>query len=135
MSESVVFHNWNRGNRISGFAGVKMREGQPLRHSRDYTYIEIPLGEIYSPTSEEVLTKVAANQKVRIIPACSVKPAPYMKILVKTNPVLQQYSNCPAMFLIDASGEDEVPAFYASFHKGMDAAELSDWCVRLYLVG
>lgn len=130
----TVFLNTSRGNRLGSYMGLQMTEGAAYRHARDYRYIEVPLSEIYNPSSEEVLTKVSANQTVQIIPAAKVKPANGYTVLVKVNPKLQQYANCPAMFMIDAHS-DEQPSFYASFRKSMDASELEDWCVRLYLIG
>lgn len=128
----TVFLNLVRGNRLGMYMGLKMEDGKPYRFAPDYTYVEIPLAQIYNPTTEEVVTKVSANQKVQIIPACTVRVASNYKILVKTNPKLQALANCPAMFLMDA-GSDEHCSFYAHFQKSLDREEI-DWAVRLYLL-
>jgi hypothetical protein len=127
----TVFLNLVRGTRLSNYMGLLMDEGVPYRYARDYTYVEIPLAQLYNPSTEEVVEKATRNQKLRIIPACKVSPKGTYKLLVKTNPRLQEYATCPAMFLLDPS-ESEALSFYALFQKDMDSREL-DWAVRIYM--
>lgn len=127
----TVWSNLVRGNRLTALMGLQMNEGVPYRYSKDYTYVEIPLGQLYNPNTEEVVEKASRNQKIRIIPACKLDVKGACKIVVKTNPKLQEYSNCPSLFIID-SGEGEQPSFYATFSRDMDASEL-DWAVRIYM--
>lgn len=131
--DSVTFLNLVRGNRLSSIIGLRMREGVPYRFSKDYTYVEIPLGELFNPGTEEVVSKASRNQRIRIIPACDIllRGTGY-KVIVKVNPKIHEYASCTEIrFLED---DTDQPVFYATFHKDMDAAEL-DWAVRLYLVG
>lgn len=132
--DSVVFNNLVRGNRLTGIMNLKMDEGQPYRYSKDYTYVEIPLAQLYNPSTEEVQDKASRNQRLKIIPACQVnlKKSGY-KILIKVNPKIHEFANCPGLLLLDTD-EDEQINVYAVFHRDMDVKELT-WAVRLYLVG
>jgi hypothetical protein len=128
-----TFLNLARGNRLSQYMGLKNDDGNPIRYGKDYSYIEIGVREVYNPSEEKVVTKVLRNQHVKIIPACKVNVKGGYKILVKTNPLLQEVANCPALFVLDSDCQEEV-AFYASFRKDMDISQL-EWAVRLYMVG
>lgn len=132
MALETIWMKLVTGNRLTSIMGLKMDEGVPYRFSKDYTYVEIPLAQLYNPSSEEVVDKALRNQKIRIIPACKLdlKGSTY-KIFVKTNPKLQEYANCPALLMLDTQ-EGEQASFYATFQKDMDRKEL-DWAVRLYL--
>lgn len=134
MSDSVTFLKLVTGNRLGMYMGLKMDEGKAYRFAKDYTYVEIPVGRIFNPTSEEFVTKVTANQKVQIIPACSInlKGSGY-KIMVKTNPKLQAIANCPSVIMLDYDEGDQC-SFFAHFQKALNVEDL-DWAVRLYLMG
>jgi hypothetical protein len=132
MSLESVFLNLVRGSRLSMYMGLKMDEGAAYRFAKDYTYIEIPLAQLYNPSTEEVVTKATRNQRIQIIPACKVEIKGNYKILIKTNPVLQEVASCPSMILLD-SGEAAPASFYATFHKDMSEKDL-EWAVRLYLL-
>lgn len=127
-----VFLLVNRGNRLSAMLGLQMDEGVPYRFSNDYSYVEIPVGEAFSTSSEEIVTKAAANQKLRIRPACKLNVRGQYRVLVKVNPVLAPFANYQGIQLIDPN-TGEQPVIHASFHKSFDFADL-EWCVRLYIL-
>lgn len=127
----AVFLNLVRGTRLASYMGLQMQEGVPYRYAKDYTYVEIPLAQLYNPSTEEVVEKASRNQKIRIIPACKVQPTGTYKLVVKTNPKLQEFATAPAMYMLDP-GEGEGLAFYATFQRDMDSSEL-DWAVRIYM--
>lgn len=131
MSDNT-FLNLVRGNTLGSYLGLEMNLGKAFRYASDYTYVEIPLAEMYNSTEERVVEKALRNQKLRLIPACKVNIRTGYKGIVRTNPKLQEVANCPAMFIIDP-GEPGSPSFYVSFQKDYEASEL-DWAVRLYLV-
>ena len=112
--------------------GLQMTEGVPYKYAVDYSYVEIPLGTIYNPSTEEVLNKASRNQHLLLKPACSLRLDGNHKIIVKTNPLLQEFATVPAVLLLDPKSGEQ-PHFYASFRKDMDLSDL-DWLVRLYMV-
>lgn len=132
--DSVVFGNLVRGNRLTGIMNLRMTEGVPHKYAKDYTFVEIPLNHLFNPSTDEIQVKALRNQRLRIVPACTVdlKKGGY-KIGVKVNPKLLEYASCPSFFILDTE-EHEQPVPYAFFHKDMEANEL-DWAVRLYLMG
>lgn len=131
--DSTTWLNLVRGNRLSNIMGLQMSDGVPYRFSKDYTFVEIPLAQLYNPSTEEVVDKATRNQRIRIIPACTtnLRSAGY-KILVKVNPRIHDFGTCTELRLIDTN--EEQPVFHVQFHKDMDAKEL-DWAVRLHLIG
>jgi len=132
MAENT-FLNLVRGNTLGSYLHLSMNEGVAFRYGGDYTYVEVPVAEFYNTTEEKVVDKASRSQKLKIIPACTVGVRNGYKILVRTNPKLQEVANCPALFLIEP-GEVGPPSFYASFQRDFDATNL-DWAVRLYLLG
>lgn len=127
-----VFLNLVRGNRVNALMGLELDGGGSPKFSSDYCYIEVGLKEFFLPTEEKIVTKALRNQHVRIVPACKLNLRGNYRILVKTNPKLQEVSNCPAMFVLDTN-EGEQPWFYATMRKDVDVSDLT-WCVRLYML-
>ena len=131
MLESV-FLNLVRGNRINQYLRLKLENGAAPKYSRDYSYIEIPAKEFFLPSEEKKVTKVLRNQHVQVIPACTVDVQEGYRVLVKTNPKLQEIATCPALFLLDHK-EGEQVSFYATFRKDFEISEL-EWAVRIYMI-
>lgn len=125
-----AFLNLVRGSRLVAYMGLKLDDPSRPKYSKNYTYVEIPLREVLGADGTPV-TKALRNQHCRIVPACELSIKGNSKILVKTNPKLQEVSNCPTMLILD-EGEGEQPVFYASFRKDFDVSEL-EWAVRLYM--
>lgn len=124
--------NLIRGSRLTNDMGLRMREGVPYKFATDYSYVEIPLGSLYNPVTEEDIETTSSNQYILIKPACSLEITGLNKVLVKTNPKLQEYALTPSLLLLDhKSGEQ--PFFYAHFRKKMSREDI-DWAVRLYLL-
>lgn len=137
MSLDSAFLNLVRGNRISTYLGLTMEGEIAYRFAADYSYVEIPLSEVFDLDSEKVLRKNAVlkkGQTVRLIPACQIQTRNY-KCLVSVNPVLQDFSyGTPGMFLIDA-GDTTQPSVTVTARKDCSVADLtSGWLVRLYLL-
>lgn len=130
-----AFINIARGNRITSYLGLEMTAGKAFRYcqnvSAPYTYIEIPLEGLINADGEQV-EKALQNQKLLVKPACRLDLKGPYRVMVKTNPRLSEFADCPSVLLLDP-GEKEQPYFYASFRKGMAAIEL-DWAVRLYMM-
>jgi len=133
MADSTTFLNLVRGNSLGSYLHLEMNPGKTFRYAPDYTYIEIPVAEFYDTKEEAPVSKAMRNQKIQILPACKVSVRAGYKIMVRTNPKLQEVSNCPTIMFLDP-GDNGTPSFYASFQKDYEAKEL-DWAVRLYLVG
>lgn len=131
MSDSV-FMNIIRGNRLSSIVGLEMHPDVPHKFAQDYAYVEIPFSSFYNPTTEEVQTKGTRNQHLRVLPACKINLRGNYRLIVKTNPILQEYGQAPAMFIIDPN-DNQQPSFYVTLRKDMDGKEL-DWAVRMYLI-
>lgn len=126
-----VFANLIRGGRLSAM-GLQMADGQPFRYAKDYTYVEIPFGEAFNISTEELQKEAKRNQHLKLIPAARVNlKAPY-KMLVKTHPSIQKYASCPPLFLLDPDEGGDI-TFYSIFRKDMNLIELP-WLVRLYLI-
>lgn len=131
MGIESAFINLVRGNRLSMYMGLQLDSKEPPRFAKDYSYVEVAVREFWNPTEEKTVTKALRNQHLLVRPACVVNLKGSYKVLVKTNPKLQEVCSCPALLVLDV-GEGEQPSFYATFRKDFDVSEL-DWCVRLYM--
>lgn len=121
----------NIARRIA-YMKLEMLGGAQFTNAPDYTYVQIPVLELYNPTDEKPVTKALRNQHLKILPACKVDVRKPYKLWIKTNPKLQEVSSCPAMFMLD-SDQGEQASFYATFRRDFDVSEL-DWCVRIYMM-
>lgn len=131
MAESS-FLNLVRGNRLNMYMGLTMDEGVAYRFPQDYTYVEIPLRGLYNPGDKEMTNKGLRNQLLQVVPACQLNIKGGYRVLVKTNPALQEYGSAPQMFLLD-NNEGEQPVFHVALRKDMDPSSLN-WAVRLYMI-
>lgn len=132
-----AFLNLVRGNRLSQYMGLTMEGETPHRFSSDYTFVEIPLGEVMDITSEKVLRKNAslkAGATVRLIPACRIENRVY-KCLVSVNPAVQKFCpGAPTLFLIEP-GDGIQPGVTVTVGRDCSLADLTaGWLVRLYLI-
>lgn len=127
-----AFLNLARGNRLATYMGLEMGSGVPVKYSKDYTYVEVPIKCLENADGGHG-EKAMRNQHLLVIPNCKVDVRGTFKVLVKTNPELQKVASCPSLFILDAL-EHEQCSFYATFRKDFDINEL-DWVVRLYLLG
>lgn len=126
-----AFLNLTRGNRIVSFMGLVVDPGRTTKYGKDYKYVEIPVRELWNPTTESIVDRANRNQHLKIVPACTLDVKGYYTVMVVTNPKLQEVSSCPSTFIIDPN-EGAQPAFWAQFHKSFDLKDL-DWAVRLYM--
>lgn len=125
-----MFVNLVRGNRLSLYLGLEMLGEHAYRFSKDYSYIEVPL--LHAENSEGVVDKALRNQHLKVIPACKFKvQGSRLKVLVKTNPLLQEVATAPTMYMIEE--ESGSPIFYMTMRKDFDLSKL-DWVVRVYLL-
>lgn len=131
MSDNV-FLKLVTGNRMSSLMGLELETGLPPKYAHDYCYVEVPLKEIYNPADEKVVTKALRNQHLKLIPACKLNVRGRYRVMVKTNPKLQEVASCPAMFMLDIDTKEQA-SFYATFRKDMDIGDI-EWAVRLYLL-
>lgn len=125
-----AFLNLVRGGRLTAYMGLKLDDAGKPKFSKNYTYIEIPLREVLSADGTPI-TKALRNQHCKVVPACELSIKGNSKILVKTNPKLQEVSNCPTMLILDED-QGEQATFYASFRKDFEISEL-EYAVRLYM--
>jgi len=129
-----AYLKWNRGNRVALCGGLEQAEEgtYTLRFSADSQAMYIPLSEGWNPTKEEIVTVAKPNQRLRLIPAFTIKPSKY-KVKVCVNPALLNvaFVQCPDIIEIDEV--DTQPVVVAKFYKEFDLTTL-DYLIKLYLV-
>lgn len=139
MSMDSVFLNLVRGNRLSTFLGLAMDGETSYRFGKDYSYVEIPLGEIMDLDTEKLLRKngsIKKNTTVTLMAACTIDPRAY-KVIVTTNPKLQLLATgAPPMSLVESEGGGLLrPGCTVVTRRDCNVADLAgDWLVRLYLL-
>lgn len=131
---SETFLNLLSGNTLKSYLGHQTDDTNSPNWAPDYTYIQVPLKEVYNPSDEKIVTKAMRNQQLKLIPACTINVRSRYKAMVKTNPKLQEVATCPTLYLIDGGDSREEISFYATFRKDYDLSEL-EWIVRVYLIG
>jgi hypothetical protein len=129
----TIYLNWARANRAQLYGGIRVVDGYEIRHSRDYSTMYVPLQEGFLLSEEQVVTQARAKQRLKLIPACTVRPGERYRVQVVVNPLLYQYATINHNQLVEHD-EPVGPEIYAQFHRDFDLSQL-DYLVRLYLIG
>lgn len=137
MSLDSAFLNLVRGNRLSTYLGLTMEGEAVHRFSSDYSYVEIPLGEVIDYASEKILRKnasIKAGTTLRLLPACRIENRTY-KCLASFNPSIQKFAPGSSSVILIEPGEGQQPAINVHIQRDCNLADVvSGWLVRLYLL-
>lgn len=132
-----AFLNLVRGNRLATYMGLTMDGEIAYRFSQDYTYVEVPVGEILDLSTEKPLrknAKIVAGTVLRMVPAGKIDNRTY-KCMASFNPDIQKLCpGSPSLLLIEP-GERQQPSITVTAASDCTAADLTgSWFVRLYLM-
>lgn len=129
-----AFLNLVRGNRLKSWMGLELPEGITApKYGPQYHYVEIPVGQVLKDGEPVTDGKVARNQHVEIVAACTIKIRGQSPVLVVYNDELQRVASLGSMTIIHPGGEPLAPSFWATFRKDFNVEDMS-WAVRLYLL-
>lgn len=136
MALDTSFCNWNRGNRITQYAGLTMSEGVPMKFGGpNYSYIDIPVEALINAADGSRTDKLLRNQVGVVIPACQldVKGSGY-QVQVEPNPAFCVFGPVQGSYYVHPGSGRMIPSFYVYPRKDFELTDVS-YGVRLYLRG
>lgn len=126
-----VFLNLTRGNRLSQYMGLRLREGTLPKYGQpNYSYVEIPIAEVQK--EGEVVESALRNQHLLIVPDCILNVRGDYHVLVEPNPALAEFGQVQAPYYIHSGEGEQAPGFYITLRKDLDLSSIK-YAVRLYL--
>lgn len=129
-----AFLNLVRGNRLKSWMGLELPEGVTApKYGPQYHYVEVPVGQVLKDGEPVAEGKIARNQHVEIVPACTIKVRGQSPVLVVYNDELQRVASLGSMTIVHPGGEAVAPSFWATFRKDFNVEDIK-WAVRLYLL-
>lgn len=129
-----AFLNLVRGNRLKSWVGLTLPEGVTApKYGPQYHYVEVPVGQVLKDGEPVTDGKIARNQHVEIVAACTIKVRGQSPVLVVYNDELQRVASLGSMTIVHPGGDDMSPSFWATFRKDFNVEDIK-WAVRLYLM-
>lgn len=130
------FLNIGRGSRQTGYMGLVMAEGAPVRFGgKDYSYAEIPLvgfRGVDKDKPEDVGQKAIRNQHVYVVPACTINVRGDFHIQVEPNPALSEFGSVQGSYYVHNGSGILIPGFWMTLRKDLEAADVQ-YAIRLYM--
>lgn len=133
-SIATTFVNLVRGNRLSAYVGLQMTEEIPFKYGADYTYVEIPIQHLFLLSEEKVVTEAKKQQRIAIVPACSVEPrGTGTHLYIEPNRELALYGDISPSYYLHTGDGRVVPTIYMSLRKDVSLADVK-YAIRIYMV-